>query len=247
MRIHVIGNKGVVGSATEKVLRMNQQNIVTGSDKGEEILDSDVHLICVPEKAVLDVHDEIVNSKKEGLIVIRSTMRPDFIQKLKTKTARHFCTNPEFLKAQTAFWDCYFPKGVLIGQCCEKHGQIVADIWRFLQAPTYHTTQEEASMIKLLSNVHAAMLITFWNYVKPICETLNIHIYNVARLLPILDERISKYGTIPGSAYGGACLPKDMKQLIALCNDAGIDSDFLDIIEKINSQYSETGISRGGL
>jgi UDPglucose 6-dehydrogenase len=102
-------------------------------------------------------------------------------------------------------------------------------------------------MIKLLSNVHAAMLITFWNYVKPICDKFNLNVYDVARILLMIDERVSKYGTIAGSAYGGTCLPKDMRQLVELCKSNGLSHSFLDEIEKINSWYDELGISRGGL
>jgi len=246
MHIHIIGNKGIVGSANEKTLLMSKQHEITGSDKNEELYkEADIFLICVPEQAILSVLKKVHNLK--GLPVIRSTVRPDIIQSIKQVYIKHFCINPEFLKAHTAFWDCYFPKGLIIGDCCEEHGKLVEKMWGFIRAPIYHVTQEEASIIKLSSNNYAAMLISFWNNLKIVCDKLNININDVSRILPLIDERVSKYGTLAGAAYGGTCLPKDVKQFINMCKNLELNTDLFEAVEGINSWYKESTISRGGL
>lgn len=244
LSVHVIGNKGVVGSATQKTLESNDRIKVTGSDVGEQILEADIIFICVPEVIVPELLDVIADFK--GLKVIRSTVRPDIISQLSIKYP-HFCTNPEFLKAHTSFWDCYYPKGVLIGECCIQHGDRLAQVWSFLNVPIYRMSRAEASMLKLASNVHAASVITFWNMMKMLCDSLNLNSFKIARTLPLLDERVTRYGTIPGAAYGGACLPKDVRQMTILCRQVGAPSVLLRALEEVNSLFPESTVARGGI
>lgn len=242
MHIHVIGHKGVVGSATYDSLRFGSGYRITGSDKDEKIMQASMYMICTPEDSVV----EIAKSLPAGdLIVIRSTMRPDVLMDLEMN-GKHFCVNPEFLKAHNAFWDCYFPKSILIGECCQNHGDIVEDIWKFARVPIIRTGLFEASFIKLISNVHAATSITFWNVMKDVADKLSLDIYEVARLLPMIDERVSRYGSFPGQRYSGACLPKDVQQFIDMC-EGKISLDWIKYMQERNRTFPDGNLLRGSL
>jgi len=244
MKVHVIGNKGVVGSATYFTLQQNKMIELSGSDINVGLLQpADVYLICTPEAAVPDILRKL---PKESLNVIRSTMRPDILDGF-NKEGLNFCVNPEFLKESTATWDCYFAKHILIGEQYAGQSSELQTVWSFLEVPIIVTGYREASMIKLVSNVYSAMLITMWNYFGTIMDDMDIDSFAVSRILPMIDERVSKYGTILGAAYGGKCLPKDVKQLINMCAEKGLSIDLLIEMERINNSFKTENISRGGL
>ena len=245
IKVHVIGNKGVVGGATYFTLQQNKDIKLSGSDVKEELFKgADVYMICTPEATVPDILRKL--PKESSLNVIRSTMRPDILDDL-TKEKLDFCVNPEFLKESTAMWDCYFAKHIVIGEQHTGQAYLLEEIWSFLNVPIFVTGYKEASMIKIASNVYSAMLITMWNYFGIVMDEMDIDSFTVSRILPMIDERISKYGTILGAAYGGKCLPKDVKQLINMCAEKDVSVNLLNVMERINNTFKTENISRGGL
>lgn len=245
MKIHVIGNKGVVGKATYDTLKVSSKYEITGNDFREDCPNGkDVYIFCTPERITEELVWKMINN--DGLFVIRSTMRPDIVKNLINKKD-DICVNPEFLKANTPFWDCYFTKNILIGAEKKEHFDIVSDIWSFTRMPVFKTGILEASYMKLISNVHASMQITFWNEMQRVADKIGVNIFEVARLLPMLDERVSRYGSFPGQKYSGACLPKDVEQFNRMCAMNGLSSDWFGLMHMINNNYPDGDLVRSSL
>jgi len=198
----------------------------------------DVTFICVPEWSVESVVDELCRLKVEGLYVIKSTVPVGTTEKLMEKHKIHICHNPEFLREKQAFEDVMNPDRVVIGQCCEAHGRMLMDIYSKLGKPIYVTTPRTSELVKLVSNAHLAMLITFWNVVAELADKLNVNIRELAEMV-VADRRISKYGTAKfGEPFGGKCLPKDLDHLINCFHSAGLNPTVFEAVKAYNSRLS---------
>jgi len=212
-KIGIIG-LGVVGRATLTGFRCFGYD-VWGYDKNssktecDELEEADIYFICTPEQEVEKVVSEL--QTREGLIVVRSTTPPGTITELQQKFGIHICHNPEFLRERNALDDFMFPNKIVIGECCRKHGDILASLYEHFNAPIIRVTPTISEMIKIVTNAWLYTQIEFWNEVKEKCEALGIPPQVVANAVT-MDPRISNYGSkMTGNKPGGKCLPKDFK------------------------------------
>jgi UDPglucose 6-dehydrogenase len=90
-------------------------------------------------------------------------------------------------------------------------------------------------MIKLASNCALASRISYWNEISYVCQILGVDSETVASVAG-MDERIGKYGTIHGKAFGGKCLPKDLKALVKFSESLGYNARLLKAVEEINER-----------
>jgi len=90
-------------------------------------------------------------------------------------------------------------------------------------------------MIKYAFNCALATKISYWNEIYYVCRLLNIDSQTVARVAG-MDPRIGTYGTIHGKAFGGKCLPKDLRALVQFITDLGYDPKLLKAVEELNER-----------
>lgn len=248
MRVQIIG-VGVVGSA-QAYLASHLGHEVLGFDHHRtefeharmiKDIERDVALtfVCVPERSVPSVIDDLVERGVKGLYVIKSTVPPKTTQTLMEKYHVHICHNPEFLRETAAFEDVLNPSVVVIGECCADHGQLLRDFYRPLGEPIMVTEPTISETVKLTLNAYLSTLITFWNQIDQIAGSLGISTEEIAGIVK-MNPRVSEYGTaFFGSPFGGKCLPKDLDQLIQSADQLGIQPKLLESIKEFNQKLSD--------
>lgn len=222
----------------------------------EEINQADIIFICVPtpfdkEKQSFDlsyVEDSCNNISGTKTIVIKSTVLPGTTQDLQKKYSQHkFLFNPEFLVEQTANEDMLNPNRQIVGYT-EQSKEVAQEVLNLLPSAPYEKVinASEAEMIKYFGNNFLAVKVIFGIQMYHLCKKLSIN-YETVRNGASADERIGpshldvNHGGYFG--YGGKCLNKDIRALIQLADENGIDLKLHKITEEINNRLmDEQGI-----
>ena len=179
------------------------------------------------------------------IISIRSTVMPGTADKFATiveeKSGKlrnvHFAmvSNPEFLREGTAVQDYYNPPLTLLGAAHEDSAKKMACLYKNLPAEIVTTDMRIAEIMKYINNSFHALKISFANEVGNICTELGIDSHKAMEIFCKDRElNISPYYLRPGFAYGGSCLPKDLKGLQTLAHDLYIKTPVIDSISKTN-------------
>jgi GDP-mannose 6-dehydrogenase len=169
---------------------------------------------------------EALKSKKERhTVVIRSTILPGTMHKIVIPTLEEFsgkkagvdfgvCNNPEFLREGSAVNDFRCPPKTVIGELDQASGDILATLYEKLEAPLIRTNLEAAEMVKYVDNGWHALKIGFANEIGNLCKSLNLDAHEVMKIF-CQDQKlnISPAYLVPGFAFGGSCLPKDLRAL----------------------------------
>ncbi|WP_127475604.1 UDP-glucose dehydrogenase family protein [Sulfurivermis fontis] len=147
-------------------------------------------------------------------------------------------SNPEFLKEGAAIDDFMRPDRVVIGTDSEKAAKIMHDLY----APFMRNHEviiamgvREAEMTKYTANAMLATKISFMNEIAALCERLDVDVEQV-RLGIGSDRRIGYHFIYPGCGYGGSCFPKDVKALLRMAQENGLDAWVLDAVERRNDR-----------
>lgn len=144
-------------------------------------------------------------------------------------------SNPEFLREGTAVYDYYHPPITLIGSLNKKAAEIVASMYYQIPGVTIITDLKVAEMMKYVNNSFHALKVSFANEVGNICSAAKIDSHKVMEIFCMDKElNISPYYLKPGFAYGGSCLPKDLKGLQTLAHDLYVEAPLIHCIERTN-------------
>jgi GDP-mannose 6-dehydrogenase len=234
----------------------------------EAILKSDVSLVCVGtpslegggpnlqfiQKVSRDIGNALSNKKDYHIVTIRSTIPPgtiegEVIPLLETASGRKagagfgVCSNPEFLREGSAFNDFYAPAFTLIGELDSRSGDQLANVYSGVNAPLVRTEIRTAEMIKYVSNAFHALKITFANEIGVLCKSLNIDSHKVMNIFALDDKlNISKTYLKPGYAFGGSCLPKDLRTLQYIARHQDMDLPLLQSIMQSNDRQAQRGV-----
>ncbi len=193
------------------------------------------------------------NKNSRHTVVIRSTIVPGTMHKIvipileessgkKAGVDFGVCHNPEFLREGSAVKDFYSPPKTVIGQLDRDSGDTLTKLYEHLDAPLIRTDLETAEMVKYIDNSWHALKIGFANEIGNICKSFAIDAHEVMKIF-CRDEKlnISSAYLMPGFAFGGSCLPKDLR---ALTYQAKIHDLELPIISSILPS-NELQVARG--
>lgn len=231
------------------------------TDFKQAVLDSDVSFICVgtPSKKNGDLDLGYIESvcreigyairEKAGrhTVVVRSTVLPGTVKNVvipiiedcsgkKAGVDFGVGTNPEFLRESTAIKDYDFPPMTVIGELDAQTGDLLEEIYRELDAPIIRKSIEVAEMIKYTCNVWHAAKVTFANEIGNIAKAVGVDGREVMDV--VCQDRklnLSRYYMKPGFAFGGSCLPKDVRALTYRAGQLDVEHPMIGSIMRSNA------------
>lgn len=225
----------------------------------EAILTTDVSIIAVGTPStpqghlnltyifkVADHFGEVLRYKDNfHVIAIRSTVMPGTCDQIATRIESQtgkvrnvdfaVISNPEFLREGTAVHDYFHPPLTLIGTESERATVIVRALYDELPAKVIIADTKTAEIMKYVNNTFHALKISFGNEIGNICSAIGIDSHQVMDIFcQDTQLNISKYYFKPGFAYGGSCLPKDLKGLQTLAHDLYVQVPLINNIQRTN-------------
>jgi GDP-mannose 6-dehydrogenase len=150
--------------------------------------------------------------------------------------------NPEFLREGTSIKDYYHPPFTVIGQINRKSGEVVEKLYGTIQgAVVLKTAIRVAEMVKYTCNTFHALKVTFANEIGNICKAVGVDSHELMDIF-CQDTKlnISSYYLKPGFAFGGSCLPKDLRAVLYRAKMLDLESPLLDAILKSNAHQIDT-------
>ncbi len=209
------------------------------TDSREAVLDSQISLVCVGtpsnpngsldlryvERVCQEIAEALQEKEERHVVVIRSTMLPGTVEQLIIPTLEKHsgkrvgvdfdvCINPEFLREGTSLKDFYSPPFTLIGADSATVAEKVAKLYEGIEAPLFITELKTAEMVKYTSNCFHALKVSFANEIGNICKAVGVDSHEVMKIFcEDTKLNISSYYLKPGFAFGGSCLPKDLRAL----------------------------------
>ena len=182
-------------------------------------------------------------------VVIRSTILPGVAENVvipileQTSGMRAgvdfgFALNPEFLREGTSIYDFYHPPKTIIGTCDQASAELLTSLYSDLSAPIFQLPLGEASMIKYADNAFHALKVAFANEIGRLCKSLQLDSRQVMDVF-IKDTKLnlSPYYLKPGYAFGGSCLPKDLRALIHWARQEDVDIPLLNAALASNEEH----------
>lgn len=238
-------------------------------DYVDAVLRTDISFLCVGTPSApnghLNLEYILLTAEQIGealkvkhdfhIVVIRSTVFPGtnaritaLIEKNSGKKANvdfAVVSNPEFLREGTAVSDYLNPPLTVLGSTCSQAIDTLKDLYESNGAPIEVVDIEVAEMIKYVNNSYHALKVVFANEVGQICKQLGVDSHEVMRIF-CMDKQlnISPYYFKPGFAYGGSCLPKDLKGLKTLAHDLYLETPVLAAIDNSNQNHIQFAIKQ---
>ena len=229
---------------------------------------TDLFLICVgtPSRSNGDIELKYVRRVCEQIgaalrshpgapvVAVRSTLLPGTMREVVIPTLEAcsgrraglefgVCINPEFLREGTAVRDYFNPPKTVIGELNRASGDLLMNLYARIEAPLVRTDIETAEMVKYADNAWHALKVGFANEIGNICKGLEVDSHRVMDIFcRDTTLNLSPYYLKPGFAFGGSCLPKDLRALLYKAKTLDVSLPILAAILPSNEQQIERGV-----
>ena len=266
-------NSGNATIQEAKINELIAKHVISGRvratvDAREAILESEISFLCIgtPSTAtghlnldgIFSVCEEIGDTLKEKedfhIVVIRSTVPPGTNAKVVNVIEAHsgkkadgnfgVVSNPEFLREGSAVDDFFDPELIVLGSESPRALEKMKAIYLNMSAHVFECTVTSAELIKYINNSFHALKVSFANEIGRICHAIGTNPFEVMDIF-LADSKLntSKAYLKPGFAYGGSCLPKDLKALNTLAHDLYVDTPVLAAVETSNRIHIEKAVA----
>lgn len=238
--------------------------IEASTEIGDHLADCDIGIVCVGTPSGVDgAHNmsyivQVTRSIAAALdparakpltLAYRSTMRPGSMEKIirpifeaqlgdQTDAAVELVYNPEFLREASAIEDYFNPPKIVIGTLDGQPSANMEGLHAGIDAPVFHVGMREAELTKFVDNSWHAVKVAFANEIGRVCQLNDVSATDVHKIF-VADTKlnISSHYLRPGGAFGGSCLPKDVRALQYIAADSGAQTHLMDSLLRSNEAH----------
>lgn len=256
------GKSPVVEDGVGELIRCGIENgrLRATADVFEAVDSTDMSLICVGTpsrkngsldtdivaRVCQEIGSAIARKKRPHTVVIRSTVLPGTMRNLIIPTLRHYAgegadlrigNNPEFLREASAVYDYDNPPKIVVGAEDEATAAEIASIYGEIEAPRFLTSVDVAELVKYADNAWHAVKVAFGNEIGNIGKAVGVDSHDVMTIF-CKDEKlnISPRYLMPGFAFGGSCLPKDVRALSYKGRELDLELPLLNSVLRSNEE-----------